>query len=112
MHSTPASLLDRLRSADGEAWVRFVRLYTPFLYHWAGQRGLQASDTADLVHEVFTQLLKVLPQFTYDPNRSFRAWLAVVVGNKWRELNRRRRPQTVPASDLDEQLAPPDDFDD
>jgi len=30
-------------------------------------------------------------QFTYDPNRSFRAWLAVVVGNKWRELNRKRR---------------------
>jgi RNA polymerase sigma-70 factor (ECF subfamily) len=112
MHSTPASLLERLRSADADAWVRFVRLYTPFLYHWARRHGLQSSDTADLVQEVFAQLLKVLPQFNYDPSRSFRAWLATVVNNKWRELNRNRRPQTVPADNLKEEPAPPDDFDD
>jgi RNA polymerase sigma-70 factor (ECF subfamily) len=113
MHATPASLLDRLRSpADAEAWVRFVRLYTPFLFHWARKRGLPADDTADLVQEVFAQLLKALPTFTYDPKRSFRAWLAVVVGNKWRELNRKRRPQTVPAADLAERPSPPDEFDD
>jgi RNA polymerase sigma-70 factor (ECF subfamily) len=113
MSTTPASLLDRLRSpADADAWVRFVRLYTPFLYHWARKRGLPPDDTADLVQEVFAQLLKALPTFTYDPNRSFRAWLAVVVGNKWRELNRKRRPQTVPAADLAGRPGPPDDFDD
>jgi RNA polymerase sigma-70 factor, ECF subfamily len=113
MHSTPASLLDRLRStADTEAWVRFVRLYTPFLYFWAGRRGLSAEDTADLVQEVFAQLLKALPTFVHDPHRSFRAWLAVVVGNKWRELNRKRRPVPIPADELAEQTAPPDDFDD
>ena len=113
MHSTPASLLDRLRSPDdAEAWVRFVRLYTPFLYYWANRNGLQESDTEDLIQEVFAQLLKALPQFKFDPDRSFRSWLAVVVGNKWRELNRKRRPQTVPASDLDEQPAPEANFDD
>jgi RNA polymerase sigma-70 factor (ECF subfamily) len=36
----------------------------------------------------------------------------VVVGNKWRELNRKRRPQTVPAADLAGRPGPPDDFDD
>src|SRR4051794_3308867 len=113
MHSTPASLLDRLRSpADADAWVRFVRLYTPFLYQWARRRGLPAADTADLVQEVFAQLLKALPAFTYDPNRSFRAWLAVVVGNKWRELNRKRRPLTVPAAELADRPGADDDFDD
>jgi RNA polymerase sigma-70 factor (ECF subfamily) len=113
MHSTPDSLLDRLRSpADTAAWLRFVRLYTPFLYHWARQRGLQESDAADLVQEVFAQLLKVLPEFRYDPKRSFRAWLAVVVANKWRELNRKRRPQTVPVDHLAAKPGPPDDFDD
>ena len=49
---------------------------------------------------MLVQLLKVLPQFSYDPSRSFRARLATVVGNKWRELNRRRRPQTVPGTEL------------
>jgi len=113
MHSTSASLLDRLRSpADADAWVRFVRLYTPFLYHWARRRGLDAADTADLVQEVFAQLLKALPAFAYDPQRSFRAWLAAVVENKWRELNRKRRPQTVPAADLADRPGPADDFDD
>ena len=113
MHSTPESLLDRLRSpADTEAWLRFVRLYTPFLYHWAKQHGLQESDAADLVQEVFAQLLKVFPEFQYDPKRSFRAWLAVVVGNKWRELNRKRRPQTVPIDHLATEPVPTDDFDD
>jgi RNA polymerase sigma-70 factor, ECF subfamily len=113
MSATPVSLLERLRSpADADAWVRFVRLYTPFLYHWARRRGLPPDDTADLVQEVFAQLLKALPTFAYDPKRSFRAWLAVVVGNKWRELNRKRRPQTVPAADLAERPGPDDDFDD
>ncbi len=112
MHQTPASLLDRLRtSADGEAWVRFVRLYTPFLYHWAKRRGLSGADSADLVQEVFAQLLKALPGFRYDPRRSFRAWLSVVVANKWRELNRKRRPQTVPPEALADHPAPMDDFD-
>jgi RNA polymerase sigma-70 factor (ECF subfamily) len=113
MSTTPASLLERLRTpADADAWVRFVRLYTPFLYQWAHRRGLPPDDTADLVQEVFAQLLRALPVFTYDPNRSFRAWLAAVVGNKWRELNRKRRPLTVPAADLAERPGPPDDFDD
>lgn len=113
MHPTSASLLDRLRSpADAGAWARFVRLYTPFLYHWARRHGLDPADTADLVQEVFAQLLKALPTFSYDPDRSFRAWLATVVGNKWRELNRKRRPQTVPADALADYPGPADDFDD
>ena len=113
MPATPASLLARLRSpADADAWVRFVRLYTPFLYHWAHRRGLPPEDAADLVQEVFSQLLKVLPTFAYDPGRSFRSWLAVVVGNKWRELSRKRRPQPVPPGDLADRAGPADDFDD
>lgn len=113
MTHTPVSLLDRLRGpADPAAWARFVHLYTPFLYHWARRRGLDPADTADLVQEVFAQLLKVLPEFAYDPRKSFRAWLATVVGNKWRELNRRKRPQTVPADELADRPGPADDFDD
>ena len=60
---------------------------------------------------MFAHLLKALPAFRYDPGRSFRAWLAVVVGNKWRELNRRRRPVSVPADDLADVPGPADGFD-
>ena len=41
MHSTSGSLLARLRQpSDEAAWVRFVKLYTPLLYHWAQRSGL------------------------------------------------------------------------
>ena len=37
MHTTPPSLLQQLRIADDQrAWRRFVDLYTPLLFYWAG----------------------------------------------------------------------------
>src|SRR4051794_10624721 len=59
MLTTPVTLLERLRRPDDpEAWGRFVELYTPLLYAWARKTGLQESDAADLVQEVFTLLLR------------------------------------------------------
>lgn len=87
---TPVSLLERLRlPADGEAWTRFVALYTPLLYSWAHRAGLREPDAADLVQDVFVLLLRKLPGFTYDPARSFRSWLRTVTLNRWRERQRR-----------------------
>ena len=91
MHSTPVSLLERLREpSDRAAWERFVGLYTPLLYSWACRMGLQAADAADLVQEVIAILLEKMPQFRYDAGRSFRAWLYTMTVNKWRDLCRRR----------------------
>jgi RNA polymerase sigma-70 factor (ECF subfamily) len=59
MHTTPASLLQRLREPDAEAaWTRFVALYTPLLYYWAQRLGLRETDAADLVQDVFSQMLR------------------------------------------------------
>jgi RNA polymerase sigma-70 factor (ECF subfamily) len=89
MNTTPVSLLERLRQPDQPAaWERFVELYTPLLYYWARRIGLQESDAADLVQEVFTVLLRKLPEFTYDRSKSFRAWLRTITLNKWREKQR------------------------
>jgi RNA polymerase sigma-70 factor (ECF subfamily) len=90
-HATPASLLLRLRQADGpRAWEEFVHLYTPLLYRWARRAGLAGADAADLVQDVFALLLVKLPEFHYDRHGSFRAWLRTVTLNKWRENLRRR----------------------
>jgi RNA polymerase sigma-70 factor (ECF subfamily) len=99
MDQTPVSLLERLRNPAtqevmGQAWTRFVKLYTPLLYHWARRLGLQSADAADLVQDVFALLLRKLPQFTYDRQKSFRSWLRTVLLNKWREKG--RRPSLVP----------------
>jgi RNA polymerase sigma-70 factor (ECF subfamily) len=90
VHTTSVSLLDRLhRPDDPAAWDRFVALYTPLLYYWARRLGLQQSDAADLVQDVFVLLVKKLPEFAYDPHKSFRNWLRTVLLNRWRELRRR-----------------------
>jgi RNA polymerase sigma-70 factor (ECF subfamily) len=86
-------LIERLRNrADEGAWTRFVKLYTPFLFYWARRVGLQTPDAADLVQDVLLLLYQKLPEFTYDPRHSFRAWLRTVLLNKWREQRRRRSP--------------------
>jgi len=95
MHTTPASLLTRLRRpGDQRAWEQFVELYTPLLYHWARHAGLQDEDAADLVQDVFAALVQKMPHFVYDPSKSFRSWLRTVTLNLWRDnLKRRaRRP--------------------
>jgi RNA polymerase sigma-70 factor (ECF subfamily) len=109
MHTTPVSLLQRLRQpAEPAAWERFVELYTPLLYFWARRRmGLPAEEAADLVQDVFALLLQKLPEFTYDQHKGFRAWLRTVMLNKWREHRRRRGVATVQAGDALADVAAP-----
>jgi RNA polymerase sigma-70 factor (ECF subfamily) len=91
MHTTPASLLLRLREpSDTASWERFVQLYTRLFFYWARRIGLQESDAADLVQDVFTTLVQKLPEFRYDRDKSFRNWLRTVLLNKWREHQRRK----------------------
>jgi RNA polymerase sigma-70 factor (ECF subfamily) len=89
MFTTPPSLLEQLRHLGAsDAWEHFVKLYTPLLLHWARGLGLRQQDAEDLVQDVFLVLVQKLPQFRYDPNKSFRAWLRTVTLNKWKD----RRP--------------------
>jgi RNA polymerase sigma-70 factor (ECF subfamily) len=93
---TPAALLERLRqSDDGAAWREFVYLYTPLLYSWALRLGLQAVDAVDLVQEVFLALYQALPEFHYNRQSSFQAWLIALMRNKWQDWRRRRIPVPV-----------------
>ncbi len=91
---TSASLLERVRRPDdGQAWERFVELYTPLLLEWARRLGAGPSDAEDLLQDVFALLVRKLPAFEYDPQQSFRAWLRTVFRNRWATL--RRIPSAV-----------------
>lgn len=108
MHSTPISLIDRLREPTGNAWEEFVRLYTPLLYLWANRAGLQDADAADLVQEVLVLLLAKLPSFRHERPGSFRAWLRTVTLNKWRERQRRAAVPVVGNTEALDAIAQPD----
>jgi RNA polymerase sigma-70 factor (ECF subfamily) len=91
MHTTSASLIERLRQpAAHAAWARFVEIYTPLLYTWAGRLGLAADDAADLVQDVLTLLVRKLPAFAYQPEQRFRGWLWTLTLNQCRARQRRR----------------------
>lgn len=113
MTKTPTSLLERLsQPAEPQAWERFVSLYTPLIYAWGRHVGLQDTDAADLVQEVFMKLIQVLPTFRYDPRKGFRAWLRTVTLNTWRDRRKRRGDRPLPGDEaVLAELAAPDGTD-
>lgn len=101
MHTTPVSLLEQLRRPGEQAsWVRFVRLYYPVIYGWARRAGAGPEDAADLVQEVLTVLIRKMPEFEYDPSKTFRGWLRTVTLNAWRRQRRRAPRLPIEAVDL------------
>lgn len=69
------------------------QVYTPLVYQWCRQAGLQPQDASDLVQEVFLGLLKSLKQFRKErPGDTFRGWLWTVTRRRildhWRKQNR------------------------
>lgn len=109
MHTTSASLLDRLRVAgDQEAWQRLVRLYAPLLLSWARKSGLDRNDADDLVQEVFTVLVRKLPEFQYVRGQGFRGWLRTILLNKWRDRQRGRARHETPADIAEAEVAAPE----
>ncbi len=106
---TPVSLLVRLKQPGAaEAWTRFVYLFTPLLDRWAHALGLQDADAEDVVQDVFCILVKRLPEFVYDPQRSFRAWLWTILRNAWRDRQQRQKIPLLSAATIDRRAAPDD----
>lgn len=92
MLTTSLTLLERVRQpSDRVAWGRFVSLYSPLLFAFARRAGMNDSDAADVVQDVFLILMAELPGFEYDTARkNFRGWLKTITVNKCRECQRRR----------------------
>lgn len=104
MDTTPVSLLERLtRGHDPSDWDRFVRLFLPLLDRWLRALHVPASEADDLLQEIFLILLRRLPTFDYDPEKSFRRWLWRVTVNAWHDL----RPPRNPVPSADGRLEPP-----
>lgn len=87
--STSSALLTGVRSRRPDAWARFARLYTPIVYSWGRQAGLQENDLADVVQEVFQTALVNIDHF--DSGRGpLRNWLWGITRNKLRHHVRER----------------------
>ena len=93
-HSTSVSLLARVGRREADAWERFAALYTPLVYGWARRGGLQASDAADVVQDVFRAVFQKIENFQRDGQQSrFRGWLWTITRNRVRLHYRQAAPQ-------------------
>lgn len=107
MTDTPATLLCRLCDHPAASdWERFVSLFTPLLRRWSIRLGVSTADTEDLLQELFVVLIRKLPEFRYDPHRSFRAWLWTVFRHAVLAARKRQKPSGSALEDLDELSSP------
>src|SRR5215472_2208023 len=92
---TRITLLGRLRRdpTNQAAWGEFVEHYGRKIYGWCRKWKLQEADAQDVTQIVLLKLAQKLRDFTYDPSRSFRAWLKTLTHHAWSDfLESRQRP--------------------
>jgi RNA polymerase sigma-70 factor (ECF subfamily) len=99
--STRSSLLVRLREApsDQAAWNDFVERYGPQIYAWCRHWKLQEADAQDVAQMVMLKLARAMPEFVYDPGRSFRGWLRTLTQNAWSDFMAEQRGAVRAAGD-------------
>ncbi len=94
--STSLNLIQRASRRDQSAWVQMTQLYGPLVYSWGRQHGLQQTDAADLVQDVFRCLYQSIDRFDAGrPGVSFRSWLIGIAHNRLRDFFRQRQQQLV-----------------
>ena len=86
--STRVTLLHRLNQdpSDQMSWAEFVRFYGPVIRGWLVHFGLQEADALDVAQNVLMRLTQKLPQFKYDPSKSFRGWLKTLTHHAWHDF--------------------------
>jgi RNA polymerase sigma-70 factor (ECF subfamily) len=92
---TSPTLLGRLSRLppDEAAWSEFSARYGRKIYGWCRHWELQQADAEEVTQEVLLKLARKMATFSYDPSRSFRAWLKTVAHHAWRDfLDSRRQP--------------------
>jgi RNA polymerase sigma factor (sigma-70 family) len=92
---TSPTLLGRLGRvpADQAAWGEFAERYGRKIYGWCRHWNLQEADAEDVTQQVLLKLAQKMRTFSYDPSKSFRAWLKTVTHHAWRDfLDGQARP--------------------
>ena len=94
---TSASLLQKARAQEPEAWRRLCQLYAPLIYGWVRKTGISENDAPDIVQEVFRSVAQHLHLFRSDrPGDNFRGWLITITRTEICAFLRRKSKQPQP----------------
>lgn len=97
-----SSLLQNVKKAEDEGWVRLVEIYTPLVYLWCRRRGLQTHDARDIGQEVWRSVWRNISTFDRTTaSQSFRGWLRTITENKIRDFWRIAPTQEIPIGHSD-----------
>lgn len=109
--TTRSSVLRAVSDTTNEAaWARFFDLYAGFVFAVARSRGLSAEDADDVVQNVFIDLARKMPTFSYDRQKGrFRSYLLELVS--WRVKDKlkaqlRETKVRVPLDEMNEEEKP------
>jgi RNA polymerase sigma factor (sigma-70 family) len=109
---TSPTLLRRLRRwDDAEAWIDFVGRYRGMIIEWCGAAGLGPEAADEVLQRVLVRLAVKMQVFCYDPSRSFRGWLFILVSREVINYHREtaRSPVVPGVIDRAVELPDPDD---
>jgi RNA polymerase sigma-70 factor (ECF subfamily) len=93
MHTTRQSLLRNIRDPDNHrAWESFFDQYATPIQRYAQKLGLNTDDAADVLQETMVELIRILPNFTYDRTRGlFRNFVLTIAHRRVQSAWRRRK---------------------
>jgi RNA polymerase sigma-70 factor (ECF subfamily) len=94
LNQTRASLLNRLKDLDDqESWLDFFNTYSNLIYQVAFKSGLSDIEAQEVLQETMIRLAKKMPDFKYDPARSFKGFLLHETGYRIKEQFRKRHAE-------------------
>lgn len=110
-YATSASLIDRVKSNNEDAWRELATLYQPLLEHWINEYSrqkhlIQLCDAQDIIQEVWINVRNSFPNFMLVPGRkSFRPWIRSILSRRIADFVRKKkreekRGEAKPATDL------------
>ena len=84
-----SALMIAAQAGDGAAYEKLLRQCVPFVKNVARRRNIAGDRTDDVVQDVLLTIHRA--RHTYDPSRSFTAWLRVITDRRAIDLIRRTR---------------------
>ncbi|MCC5839450.1 MAG: sigma-70 family RNA polymerase sigma factor [Opitutales bacterium] len=94
--TTNPSLLQRLSAKQpDEAWTLFFNQYALALHVYAVRLGLSPSLAEEVVQETMIEMMRILPEFVYNPEKRFRNFLLTVAHRKALRHMRREKKRHV-----------------
>jgi len=98
--NTRTSLIADACSGKVEALNDFCCFYKPLIINrLKSSKGLQTADAEDVAQEVLMFLMSCLPNFEYDPSKTFRGFISKILNNKtyehWRYSKKAHPSESV-----------------